>query len=105
MDYSISSLTSIDASQKQLLSRVNISKVSEIWLHAPSDLAKKLKVPLEQVQTIIAAICKSVAPNVHRLQDYVNNRPDCFTTGDTMLNQALAGGIRTGMITEICGES
>ncbi len=105
MDHTISSLASIDASQKQLLSRANISKVSDIWLHAPSDLAKKLKVPLEQVQSIIATICKSVAPNVHLLQDYENNGPDCFTTGDAMLNEAMGGGIRTVIITEICGES
>lgn len=105
MDPSISSLAGLDASHKQLLSKAGIYKASDIWLHAPTDLSKKTKVPIEQVQAAIDATCKAIAPKIQQLSDYVYQGPAYFTTGDPMLNEVLSGGIRTSMITEICGES
>jgi len=45
----------------------------------------------------------AVQPRIRRLKD-VQAEGDDFTTGDPRLDDALGGGIRTGMIWEVAGE-
>lgn len=105
MDVLVTSIATLDEAQKSLLSKNGVIRASDIWLYSPMDLAKKLKLTVDEVQSIIAAICKETAPKVQLLSDCVDNGPNCFTTGDVLLDEALGGGIRTGLITEISGES
>ncbi|KIM31863.1 hypothetical protein M408DRAFT_327269 [Serendipita vermifera MAFF 305830] len=104
MDQPLASL-SLDPHHVRQLSRVGITKVSEIWTNGPTEVAKKLKITQEEFQIILDAICVAIAPKPQIVSNFSDNKPLCFTTGDTLLDKALGGGVRAGTVTEICGES
>jgi len=105
MDQPFSSFPSIDQAHVRLFARIGITKLSEIWSYGPSELAKKLKMTQEAFQTILDALCTEMAPKPQLVSQYIGNKPPYFTTGDALLDKALGGGVRVGMVTEICGES
>ncbi|KAG8813446.1 hypothetical protein FRC17_001578, partial [Serendipita sp. 399] len=106
MDQLISTIDDLSKADKLLFTRAGIRSCSDVWQSAPSDIAKKLKVPTEDVQAAIDALCVAIAPKPSLLADSEQfNHPSRFTTGDASLDEALGGGVRLGMMTEICGES
>lgn len=104
MDEQISSLSKLNDVHKRLLLKAGITKTSEIWLHAASDIARKLKISVEEVQSAFDAVCAEVAP-IPKTLDSIPKENLAFTTGDATLDDRLAGGIPVGMITEISGGS
>ncbi|CAG8602436.1 14299_t:CDS:2 [Acaulospora colombiana] len=105
MEPALSSLKTLSASDKQLFSRAGISKPSEIWLQTPHELAKKLRVGVDEVQKAIRTLCLEIAPKPTVVNKKLFHESYCFTTGDALLDEKLGGGIHVGSITEISGES
>jgi len=85
--------------------------VAEVWLHAVSEIAKKTRVSVDEVQAAIDLLCKETAPRSLRVtMDGENSCEDVqivsgLTTGDSALDAILGGGIGTHSITEIVGEA
>ena len=50
------------------------------------------------------SVCKERCKPVRLLEHVVQEGNEVFTTGDSQLDHALGGGIRTGMVWEIAGE-
>jgi len=101
----------LSGSQKAIFARARIATVAEVWLQAPSEIAKKTRVSVEEVQAAVNLLCKETAPRSLRLTpDEENSREDVqiaakLTTGDNDLDAILGGGIEVGCITEIVGEA
>lgn len=70
----------------------------------PSELAKKLKTSVSDVQSIVEKACIEISSGYLVPKKLSVDGPSTFTTGDIFLDQALGGGIRTGMIWELAGE-
>ena len=104
MEVPISSLSNLASQHKQLFTKAGIIFQPDVWLTAPSDLAKKAKVPVDDVQAAIDALCVATAVLPKRFID-IREEPSFFTTGNDKLDKMLRGGIRMGALTEISGES
>ena len=105
MDQPLTHLASFTPAHARLFSRIGITKTSEIWTYPPPELAKKLKITQLELQTILCGLCEEIAPKPQLVSNFSANGPSSFTTGDPLLDKALGGGVRAGMVTEICGES
>ena len=105
MELPLAAFTSLEPNHVRLLSRVGVTRASEIWIHGPAELAKKLKMTQGDFQTILDAVCAEMAPKPQLVSRFSVNESCCFTTGDELLDKALGGGVRAGTVTEICGES
>ena len=82
-----------------------ILTVSDLLLTAPTEAAKKCKLSLMEIQSIMDIICKERTHNPRSLaHENVPRDGESFTTGDVELDSALGGGVRTGMIWEIVGQ-
>ena len=83
----------------------NIQSLADLLLAPLQDVARKCRISVSEVRGIIESLCDS-EPTVflpRRLDDIDCGEGRC-TTGDTHLDEALGGGIRTGMIWEVFGE-
>ena len=78
--------------------------VSDLILTPPNDIAKKKRKPLSEIQRIIGIVCKEVAQEARNSRRFTPAQDECFTTGDSILDGCLGGGVRTGMVWELCGE-
>lgn len=104
MDVPIASLPGLASQHKHLFAKAGILFQPDVWLTAPSDIAKKVKLPIDDVQAAIDALCAATVMMPKLLGD-IEEEPSFFTTGDDKLDKALRGGIRMGALTEIAGES
>ncbi|THV01007.1 P-loop containing nucleoside triphosphate hydrolase protein, partial [Dendrothele bispora CBS 962.96] len=109
--------------QKALLRKGRILTLSDLVLTSPQEIARRCRVALSEIQLIVSLACKSQPIQSRNLAQIFSengleddNENDevtrqlrllgrKFTTGDHILDGALGGGIRTGMIWEIVGES
>lgn len=78
--------------------------MSDLVLYPPNDLAKKLRMPLSEIQKLVQIVCKEVAQQLDDESRHRSPSDACFTTGDEILDEAIGGGIRTNMVWEFCGE-
>ncbi|KAH8108475.1 P-loop containing nucleoside triphosphate hydrolase protein [Phellopilus nigrolimitatus] len=97
--------SSLSSAQKAALKRNNFKNVTDLVLTAPVDLSKKLKVSLNEAQSIIENVCKELSSEILQTARLEAVRTDKFTTGDASLDDAIGGGIRTCMVWELAGES
>lgn len=81
-------------------------EASEVITAAPQDVLKRLKLAdIQQVNRLVQTLCQDVAPAAKRLSDVANEDDrNWITTGDPEVDRLLGGGVRTGVITEVCGE-
>jgi DNA repair protein RAD57 len=81
-------------------------EASEIINAAPQDVLRKLKyAEIQQVNQIVQVLCQDVAPKSQPIGQLIEeDLQNWITTGDEGLDRLLGGGIRTGLITEVCGE-
>ena len=108
----IESSTLLSVSQKAIFVRARITTVADVWLQAASDIAKKTRVSVEEVEAAVDLLCKETAPGSLRVTTdegtssgggvQITTR---LTTGDTALDAILGGGIETQSVTEIVGEA
>jgi Rad51 len=81
-----------------------ILNVRELLLSSPHEVAQKCKVDPSAVERMMDSMYNVVLPqHIRRLKE-VQAEGEEFTTGDPRLDEALGGGIRTGMIWEVAGE-
>ncbi|EJD02087.1 P-loop containing nucleoside triphosphate hydrolase protein [Fomitiporia mediterranea MF3/22] len=101
----IQDVKSLSPAQKAGLKKSNFKGLSDIVLTPPGEIAKRLRTSLSEAQAIIENVCKEVASSVdiRNLLEEVGD--DKFTTGDAVLDRVIGGGIRTGMVWELVGES
>ncbi|KAF8969859.1 P-loop containing nucleoside triphosphate hydrolase protein, partial [Flammula alnicola] len=84
----------------------NFQTVADLLLTSTQEIAKRCKSSPLDVKRIVDAVLDSIpAPELTGLDRLSLVNDEKFTTGDDILDDALGGGIRTGMIWEIVGES
>jgi Rad51 len=105
----------LSVSQKAIFARAKIAAVAEVWLQAASDIAKKTRVSVEEVQAAVDLLCTETAPTSLRVTtdegsstgggDVQIQIASRLTTGDNALDAILGGGIEAQSVTEIVGEA
>ena len=56
------------------------------------------------MDVIVGIVCKELYQPPSPLREVANLGTEAFTTGDDFVDKVLGGGLRTGMLWEICGE-
>ena len=75
--------------------------VKDVLFTPVADVARRIKRPLTEIQQLIESISFELASDVsHSLDVFAEENYELatFTTGDAVLDGAIGGGIRTGMI-------
>ncbi|KIK78521.1 hypothetical protein PAXRUDRAFT_28594 [Paxillus rubicundulus Ve08.2h10] len=106
MDYPlISSLSTLLGTQKALLAKGGFKDTSDVLLATASDISRACRIAPQEASKIITLICQECAQPLRPLREFLSEGNEKFTTGDTELDFILGGGIRTGMVWEVVGES
>ncbi|KAI0797782.1 P-loop containing nucleoside triphosphate hydrolase protein [Abortiporus biennis] len=107
MEYpELAMLYSLSPSQKAALKRGNIVTVIDLFLWSIADIARKCKLASpKDAQFIIEVVSRELVKKPVPIDDPSIEDSVAFTTGDHILDQAIGGGLRTGMVWEIVGES
>lgn len=80
----------------------NFHTIADLLLASTQDAAKRCRSSPVEVKRVIEKVLNSVP--LFTLK-HLDTLPDeIFTTGDELLDRALGGGIRTGMVWEVVGE-
>ena len=83
----------------------NLETVSDLLLNTPQELAKRCKIsPVEIKRTVNAVLNAIPLRRLNVLEDIAHEGDEKFSAGDPILDLALEGGIRTGMVWEVVGE-
>ena len=83
----------------------NVNTFSDLLIIPLPDLAKRCKISVPDAKAIYDKLLRECPLTELTLLSQVQGELDeIFTTGDGVLDQALGGGVRTGMVWEICGE-
>ncbi len=81
----------------------NFHTITDLLLASPQDIAKRCKLsPVEVKKTLEKLLDAVPLIDLDRLDTFPAD--EIFTTGDQILDKAIGGGIRTGMIWEVVGE-
>ena len=82
---------------------MNVNNVADLMTQASEVLSKSMKIPLSEVLIIKKAVCNVLSSRI-LLGDLPESPSEQFTTGDGEIDEAVGGGIRTGLVWEIAGE-
>ena len=82
---------------------MNINNVADLMTQASEVLSKSMKIPLSEVLIIKKAVCNELSSRI-LLDDLPEAPSEQLTTGDGEIDEAVGGGIRTGLVWEIAGE-
>ena len=83
----------------------NILSGADLLLSSPQEVARKCKMSPSEAKQILDDVCKAAVPRrIRRLQDVRAEGAEVCTTGDSRLDEALGGGIKTGLVWEVAGE-
>lgn len=102
---SLSSLSSLTTYQKSSLEKGGYKSLSDLLLSTPSDISRTSRIAPLDVTKILEAACRERAAPINKIKDLPPEGEEKFTTGDAELDSMLGGGIRTGMLWEVVGES
>ena len=81
----------------------NFHTITDLLLASPQDIAKRCKLSPVEVKKRLEKILDAVPLiDLNRLDTFPAD--EIFSTGDQILDKAIGGGIRTGMIWEVVGE-
>ncbi|KAF8061470.1 P-loop containing nucleoside triphosphate hydrolase protein [Lyophyllum atratum] len=96
----------LTAEQKSLLKKGNLSDATEVMLSSSQEIARRCRVSTREAQVIIDVLYSYITPlRLRRLEDVKREGNETCTTGENILDEALGGGIRSGMVWEVAGES
>ncbi|KAJ6623394.1 P-loop containing nucleoside triphosphate hydrolase protein [Mycena sp. CBHHK59/15] len=102
----LSTLSCLSNTQNVALKKGNLQTVADLLLTSPQDISRKCRISPLEAKCILDAVCTSNAPHFSSLAVAVDqDLEEICTTGDRYLDVALGGGLRTGMVWEIFGES
>ncbi|KAF8497048.1 P-loop containing nucleoside triphosphate hydrolase protein [Russula emetica] len=104
-DTPLSSIPGISHSQQSALKKGGFVTVSDFLLFPFSDISQRCRLAPQAVQAIVDSIAHALARPPSILRDVMRNGSELITTGDTLLDEMLGGGIRVGMVWEFVGES
>ena len=83
----------------------NLETVSDLLLNTPQEIAKRCKISPFEIKRIIDTVLNAIPlRRLNVLEDIAHDGDEKFSTGDAILDIALEGGIRTGMVWEVVGE-
>jgi DNA repair protein RAD57 len=83
----------------------NLQTVSDLLLNTPQEVAKRCKISSLEIKRIIDTVLNAIPlRRLNVLEDIAHDGDEKFSTGDAILDIALGGGIRTGMVWEVVGE-
>ncbi|KAG1832724.1 P-loop containing nucleoside triphosphate hydrolase protein [Suillus variegatus] len=102
---SLSSLSSLTTHQKSSLEKGGYKNLSDLLLSTSSDISRTTRIAPLEVTRILEAACREHAVPINKIKDLPMEGEEKFTTGDAELDSMLGGGIRTGMLWEVVGES
>jgi DNA repair protein RAD57 len=87
------------------ISEGNFQTVKDLLLVSTQDIAKRCKSSPLEIKRIMDILLRATPwPALNRLDSSDGAEDEMFTTGDVVLDKALGGGIRTGMVWEVVGE-
>ncbi|CAK5279544.1 unnamed protein product [Mycena citricolor] len=90
--------------QKTALKKGNVLTVSNLILLSVPDLGRRCRISPLEAKAILEVVCLNSAPRAVSLEES-SNVEQMISTGDSQIDTALGGGIRTGMVWEVFGES
>lgn len=70
----------------------------------PQDVKRKCRIEHSVYQSIMDTVCKNLNRGPRPLGEIAQEGKDIFTTGDSLLDEMLGGGLRARMIWELVGE-
>ncbi|KXN82545.1 hypothetical protein AN958_02396 [Leucoagaricus sp. SymC.cos] len=105
---SLSSLPNLKDSQRAVLRRGNVNTIADLVLTPPQDLAKRCRgVSTTEVIQLVQDVCQNQCGSSFVFKTLERTEDDdgrVLSLGDAILDDALGGGFRTGMIWEVVGE-
>ncbi|KLO07392.1 P-loop containing nucleoside triphosphate hydrolase protein [Schizopora paradoxa] len=96
---------SLSSFQVSSLQKSGLKRTSDLLLAPPRDLAKVLKLPNAEIHAILKSVSTELGGSHVRWKPLDAFSHEVFSTGDNRLDDLLGGGIRTGMVWELAGES
>ena len=78
--------------------------ISDLLLVRPSEAAQRCRMTLKEVEGLLGLVCAELYQPPLPLAEVADAGEEMFTTGDDCFDKVLGGGIRTGMLWEMCGE-
>ena len=84
-----------------------VNGVTDLLVTSPPELSKRCRLAPFEIKAITELVCQSLAPETRTLEEWIFDYGDAqgwLTTGDPILDRALGGGIRPGMVWEFAGE-
>ena len=83
----------------------NVQTVADLLLNTPQEIAKRCKTSPLEIKRITNAVLNAIPLHkLNILESVAHDGDEKFSTGDVILDNALEGGMRTGMVWEIVGE-
>ncbi|EGN96037.1 hypothetical protein SERLA73DRAFT_185531, partial [Serpula lacrymans var. lacrymans S7.3] len=98
-------MTNLAVHSRHILAKGGITDVTDFLLMTPHDISRKCRISLFEAQKAFSDVCDQLSRPLHYLGQFVPGHESIITTGDSELDCAVGGGIRTGMIWEVVGES
>lgn len=81
----------------------NYDSFNEFVIASPHDAAKRCRASAQEIDAILDKAGRTLLKPT-RLSEDDAFESGVFTTGDSLLDQVLGGGLRTGMVWEVAGE-
>ncbi|KAJ7632401.1 P-loop containing nucleoside triphosphate hydrolase protein [Roridomyces roridus] len=100
----ISALPYLTQSQKSVLKRGGLQTAADVVLTPPQELARQCKISPLDAKALINTVCENNSPQLQSLA-VVSDQDLVCSTGDNYLDAALGGGLRTGLVWEVFGQS
>ncbi|KAJ6547324.1 P-loop containing nucleoside triphosphate hydrolase protein [Mycena capillaripes] len=102
----LATLPYLTHTHKAALKKVNLQTVAELLLVSPQDLGRRCRISPLEAKSIFSTVCQNNPSQIRPLADVMEEDQErVCSTGDTYLDAALGGGLRTGMVWEIFGQS
>ncbi|KAF6744255.1 P-loop containing nucleoside triphosphate hydrolase protein [Ephemerocybe angulata] len=92
-------------SELKILNKGKFKTFSEMLVLSRTEISRRCKAPPDDINRIYEKLVKACKPATVDLKTLTVPLFESFTTGDSVLDKALGGGIRTCMVLEIAGES
>lgn len=83
----------------------NILTVSDLLILSTQDISRRSRITHSEAQEIVSSVFNELkSPPLFHLDDPDVPKDEIITTGDSILDQALGGGVRTRKLWEVTGE-